>query len=374
VTPTAVTQYGLGFPLCGDETPGFPCYDVTNPVSNDNPTLMQRFQFQGNFRALAAALFFHLLWNVQFQFYFGFMVLAGAVANWYFAGRDHKGNKIRGDPEHNELPYDPVWNSCKRTLRFHIGTIALASFIIAVIQFLRACLKYIEEKSNGNGRQKNGLQKCILSCLSCCLACAECCLDKISKNALIWTAIWGDSFFTAACSSFVLLWRNLAKVAALNAVADTLMFIGKITIALVTMAMCGWGLIHIPRWSTQIYSPIVPVIVIFILSYVVASFFMLVFEVAIDTTLLCFLVDCESHKHGGEMFASHGLQKLVAKHKKESEDMATEMNETRFAKIKAEDVADPNDPYPNGNGNGNNNGNGGYIGNGQHDVALSPYD
>jgi len=38
-----------------------------------------------------------------------------------------------------------VRDSFFRTVRYHLGTIALASFIIAVIQFVRAVVKYIEE-------------------------------------------------------------------------------------------------------------------------------------------------------------------------------------------------------------------------------------
>eukprot|EP00456_Euglypha_rotunda_P045897 TRINITY_DN36415_c0_g1_i13.p1 TRINITY_DN36415_c0_g1~~TRINITY_DN36415_c0_g1_i13.p1 ORF type:complete len:436 (-),score=42.61 TRINITY_DN36415_c0_g1_i13:154-1461(-) len=333
-TPADVLVYGAGFP------------PSQVGLRNDNPDVMQRFHTNQDFRVTAALLVFHLLWNVQFQFYFGFTVLAGAVANWYFSIRDHKGNKVHGDPEHNELPWDPVWRSCKRTLRYHIGTIALASFIIATIELARLVIKYLERKMNGSGT----IARCMLKFLSCCLACAECCLDKVSKNALIWTAVWGDNFFTSACSSFVLLWRNLAKVAALNAVSGILMFIGKLTVAVATMAMCGLILTNVSPWSEEIYSPIVPAIVVFMLSYVISSMFFLIFEVAIDTTLLCFLVDSEKNKKTpNEMFASEALKHIVNKHAKESELMASEMNTTRQAKIRPEDVA-PSDEF-NANGN-----------------------
>lgn len=39
----------------------------------------------------------------------------------------------------------PILKSLKRVLRFHMGTIALGSLIIAIIQFIRAMVKYIEE-------------------------------------------------------------------------------------------------------------------------------------------------------------------------------------------------------------------------------------
>lgn len=66
-----------------------------------------------------AAHFFHLLWNVQFFIYFGYMgiyvaiaptaladvqtVIAGCVANWYFTPYKDNGKKPRGSGE-GELP------------------------------------------------------------------------------------------------------------------------------------------------------------------------------------------------------------------------------------------------------------------------------
>lgn len=155
-------------------------------------------------------------------------------------------------------------------------------------------------------------------------------MDKISKNALIWTAIWGDGFLTSACSSFDLIWRHLRKVAALNAVSTSLMFMGKITIAFVTTGVCAYGLTvgspHPSIETPQIATPVAPAVVIFMLSYVIAALFMNIFETTIETTLLCFLVDCE-HGKDGEMFASRGLVKLVQRHGSASAELATEQYE-----------------------------------------------
>jgi len=106
---------------------------------------------------------------------------------------------------------------------------------------------------------------------------------------------------------------------------------------------------HIPMFMDDLYSPVVPALVVFLLSYTVANMFMLVFEVAIDTTLLCFLVDCEHNKdNANQMFASDGLQKIVGKHKKESEQLASDLNDTRSTQIRAREVAAPEDFAPDG--------------------------
>jgi hypothetical protein len=52
-------------------------------------------------------------------------------------------------------------------------------------------------------------------------------------------------------------------------------------------------------------------VVIFIIGYIVGSLFMAVFEVAMDTVFLCFLIDEKLHAGSGTMCASKGLRALV---------------------------------------------------------------
>lgn len=134
------------------------------------------------------------------------------------------------------------------------------------------------------------------------------CLDKINKNALVWTSIWGDSFGTACCSSFKLLWGNIARTGAMSIVSSFLMFLGKVIIALATL---GFGALFIHYQYEDISSPVLPLVVIFIIGYIVGSLFMAVFEVAMDTIFLCFLIDEKLHAGSGTMCASKGLRTLV---------------------------------------------------------------
>lgn len=71
-------------------------------------------------------------------------------------------------------------------MRYHLGTVAIASLIIAVIEFIRWTVRFIEAKTKGKDGQQNRLQKCVFCMIYCCLRCLECCMDKINKNALIW--------------------------------------------------------------------------------------------------------------------------------------------------------------------------------------------
>ena len=60
------------------------------------------------------------------------------------------------------------------------------------------------------------------------------------------------------------------------------------------------------------------------LAYIIASVFMIIYETAIDTIFLCFLIDEENNK-GGNMLASPDLQKIIDEHAEKSKKIADKL-------------------------------------------------
>ncbi|MES1911260.1 MAG: hypothetical protein MHM6MM_003719 [Cercozoa sp. M6MM] len=263
---------------------------------------------------------FILFWVTQFLIYFGYMVIAGALADWYFTPRDpSSGKKLKGG-EHG-LTRFPVAASCKRALVYHTGTIAFGAFIIAVIQFIRAVVKYIEEKSKS---KDNPVQRAVFCAIQCCLKCVKCCMDYISKNSFVFTAVYGTCFCTSAYNSFQLLWNNMARVAAINVVGTYLIVIGKVLVGLATAAIAAAVLEYVEPYESEVSSPVFPLVVIFVIAFFVAALFMVTYEAAIDTIFLCFLIDEEANA-STEMFASDSLKAIVNKYSDESRKAAMRM-------------------------------------------------
>lgn len=72
-----------------------------------------------------------LFWMSQFIIGCQHMVIAGAVATWFFT--------------RNKSSLDwPLWRSMGRLLRYHLGTVALGSLIIAVVKMLRLIFRLLE--------------------------------------------------------------------------------------------------------------------------------------------------------------------------------------------------------------------------------------
>jgi len=275
-------------------------------------------------REAFAPHFFLLLWVVQIGIYFTFTVIAGSVANWYFTERDEDGNKIRGSGEF-ELSHRAVAKSCCRTTRYHLGTIIYAALIIAIIQFVRWCVRYLERMMSANGKQPNKIQKLLFRVVDCLLWCLECCLDRVSKNALIWVSVYGDAFCPAVCGSFKLIWSNMARVAVITFFSTIVTTLGKVMIPLMTTALCAAILVLLEPYKSELSSPIYPLFIIFVISLAVALMFLTVYDTAIDTVFMCFLLDEKHNKENGKMLADEGLRKIVQKYEEQSKKLARSM-------------------------------------------------
>ena len=77
---------------------------------------------------------FGFFWGLFFLEALDQMVLAGAFASWYWVL-----NK-------KDVPKLPLMSSFSRTCRYHIGTLAFGSLIIAILRMIRVMIEYIEEK------------------------------------------------------------------------------------------------------------------------------------------------------------------------------------------------------------------------------------
>jgi hypothetical protein len=67
------------------------------------------------------------------------------------------------------------------------------------------------------------------------------------------------------------------------------MLLGRVLVALATAGICGF--IAEGIYGESLNSVVMPVVVCFILAFMVASMFMVVVETTVDTIFICFLID-----------------------------------------------------------------------------------
>ena len=139
----------------------------------------------------------------------------------------------------------------------------------------------------------------------------------INRNAYIMCAMKSTNFCKSAKDGFNLVMRNMFRAMVLNSVISFLLFLGKVVIvtgvgALSYFVFSG----QIPQLQNEVPALnylFVPITVIVIASYFIASSFFSVYIMAVDTIFLCFLEDLERNDGTLERpyFMSTDLQEVV---------------------------------------------------------------
>merc|ERR1711939_1009333 len=228
---------------------------------------------------------FIALWGNAFVQGTTIMTIAGAVSGWYFTETDggHKTQKWKF----------PVGASFLRVLRYHLGSVAFGSCIVALVQLARAIMLYIDQQTK-NLQEKSCIIKVLMKCVHCLLWCFEKCVKYLTANAYIYVAVKGHSFCIAAFHVFGTIKSNLGQMAIVGSISSYLMLIGKIVITCLSCFVTYlWVENGFPEEKGP-SSPILPVAFTAVLAYFVACTFMEVYEVSIDTILICF---CEDKKN-----------------------------------------------------------------------------
>lgn len=235
----------------------------------------------------------------------GQMTLAGSFASYYWAFEKPK-----------DIPAFPLTGAFYRSLRFHLGTLAFGSLIIAIIQFIRIILEYMDHKLKGS---ENPVAKFFIKCLKCCFWCLEKFVKFLNRNAYIMTAIYGRNFCSAAKEAFSLLLKNFVRVVVLDQVCDYVLFISKLLVtAAVGVGAYFWfsgGIDFFQKYNPTLNYFLTPVIVVIIGMFIIACTFFSVYTMAVDTLFLCFLEDLEMHDGSPEKpyFMSKNLMKILNK-------------------------------------------------------------
>lgn len=233
-----------------------------------------------------------LIWTSEFIIACEQLVVCGAVSKWYFTReKDRLGC--------------PIMDAIKLLICHHLGSVAFGALVITAVKLPRMILMYLQKKL------KNAENKCAEYCMKCCICCLWClekCLKYLNQNAYTIVAIEGTNFCRSAAKSFTVLVNNALRVAAINSVGDFVLFLGKIGVMAATAAV---GLLWFKSRSDLHYYAI-PVLLVCVFSYLIASSFLSTYEMVIDAMLLCFCHDCDVNGTAERpYFAGESLQDFV---------------------------------------------------------------
>ncbi|KAK2491362.1 hypothetical protein MC885_012854 [Smutsia gigantea] len=209
---------------------------------------------------------FVFLWLINFIIALGQCALAGAFASYYWALK-----------KPDDIPPYPLFTSFGRAIRYHTGSLAFGSLILALIQMYRLILEYLNKHLKD---AQNRISKFLQCCLKCCFWCLENVVKFFNRNAYVMIAIYGKNFCRSARDAFNLMMRNILKVAVMDRVTDFVLILGKILVS--GCIVNDIFIIVFTRLQTVIIG-----------AYLVAHGFFSVYAMCIDTIFICFCEDLE---------------------------------------------------------------------------------
>jgi len=242
-----------------------------------------------------AMMWFHLfsfLWNANFIDAIGVTIIAGAVCQWYWIYPDAKTKK-------KTMPSRwPMFSAFTRVYRFHLGSMAYGSAVLAIVQLLRAIMAYISRKTK-DLQKKSRIVRCLMCCVSCLLWCFEKSIKFITKNAYIYVAMRGYNFCKAARVAFWTFVHNMMQFAVTSLITTIFLTIGKICIT-IGVAVAAWTWIEYDEkyqeaGSHALHFPLLPVALAALMAYFCSKYFLNIYHIAISSVLLCFCEDYKMH-------------------------------------------------------------------------------
>lgn len=285
--------------------------NISNPLNLTVPYDITNFNSTQAMKGLHAFNFFMFLWVGNFWVMFSFFIMALVISTWYFSATTmemddfDKGNGGRLKSTAMGTFCRSIWVS----IRYHLGTIIFGALVIAIIQFIRAVVLYIEKQYLQKWKD-NATMKAAICCLNCCLMCIEKLVRAISKSAFVVTCVSNEGFCCAAAESLGIMISNIVQTGTLQGLSIVACLVLKVFIT-VTNLMIAYGLMfHVPYLTEDrtVESGLFPMFFIALISLAIACLFVNIYESCIDTIMMCFFMD---EKRFGGKFMPPSLSKLV---------------------------------------------------------------
>lgn len=208
---------------------------------------------------------FGLIWFVNFINAKTALITMIASSTYYFKSTAEKD----GEAE--------VCTAVSYAYKYHLGTLAFGSLIIAIIEIIRFLFELAAEqlvKASGD----NCCVKCVVGCASCLLSMLEKCVDYINRSAYAFIAISGQGFCSGAQDGMLLNLKHGLEFAWAMTLATGFVWLGKI--AIITLNMFT-GYMLLTKVTGEIHdrnSAAVPLLFIGVLQVIICEIFLGLFD------------------------------------------------------------------------------------------------
>lgn len=165
---------------------------------------------------------------------------------------------------------------------------AFGSLILAFTWVFRLVFEYLDSKIDEGNEVCNLFSKCC----RCCLDCFHRFIKFLNDNAYVQVALQSENFCSSAMLAFVLSLKHSATFVITHGIGTIIHFLGKLTITLVNVTLAYLMLENFTEFE-ELESPIAPLIIVSVMSFLMANIFMQIYGITSLTILQCLYTDVD---------------------------------------------------------------------------------
>lgn len=245
-------------------------YSAGKFTLNDDSKLV--IQSDKTFQYLLIYNLIYMVFISVFVYFTSYYGVSGSVVQWYF--QQSSAAKCRC-----AVSYFIGWTKA-------LGTIAITALIMTPLYLFMILMEYIDYKTKKE-QEKSCIWKFILKCMKCCLACFERLMRYLNKSLLTISQVYNIGFCRSASKVFDVVLSDIAMTVLLNGISFFIVFLSKVIVS----ALCAWFAFLWIRYTTNAAGWFLPATIVFILSYLVSTFILNMFDSVIDIIFVCYMSD-----------------------------------------------------------------------------------
>lgn len=238
-----------------------------------------------------------LVWTLSLFQSIGYFVVASTACSWYFGEqRISSGASI-------------IARGFKWAFSCHFGSLALGSLLLPIFWIFRMFLQFLNKRLSINQDIKKS-HKIVLQSLNCFVSILQSIVRRVNKHGYIQIALKGEPYFISAAQGFEVVQTNFGRLGVIQDIGEVVFFMGQLAVSL--------GITSISLMTFKFMNNAAQVnsasvlgfgLQVFVSSWMAASFFCALWEVASSSLLHCYRLDEEIHTKLGQSvrFASDKL-------------------------------------------------------------------
>jgi solute carrier family 44 protein 1 (choline transporter-like protein) len=277
---------------------GFICLQAMKVPVVDKNTSFVIYRTETLYKIMKWYHIFSFLWVSHFAIACQHYVIGASVSKWYFS------------PNRYQLG-SPIGTSISELILYYMGTVALGSFLVAIFKVIRVITRQIQflvQRScmspplNSNQAVGNGYMNpsASTSSNSTCGSLGyiwrlfiwffDNIVMIINRDAYVEVAIHGHSFLAGARRAFFVLASNPLRLLAIKSVGNLLLVLAKFCVVIGTVSM---AYLLLEGKNQQLNYSWSPIVLSAVFAYIVAHWFLSVYEMVIDALFICYCEDFE---------------------------------------------------------------------------------